>query len=126
VLNPQLHVPLNKDEDVFHGKNGKWLFLRCVNFKDQLNDINEPCNLTMLKREILAKLNTCFEGYVDIPRTKVKQRQTLETLISEEALLFAEYLRKERTESNNSLVKFQLKLKSLGRYLAKTNLLIAR
>jgi hypothetical protein len=32
---------------------------------------------------------------VEIPRMKVGNRQTIETLISEEALLFAKYLRNE-------------------------------
>jgi hypothetical protein len=41
-------------------------------------------------------LNILFERTVDIPRIKVGKRQTLETLINEEALLFAKYLRKER------------------------------
>ena len=33
---------------------------------------------------------------VEIPRTKVGKKQETETLISEEALLFAKYLRNER------------------------------
>jgi hypothetical protein len=33
---------------------------------------------------------------VEIPRMKVGKRQTFETLISEEALLFAKYLRQEK------------------------------
>jgi hypothetical protein len=33
---------------------------------------------------------------VEVPRIKVENRQTLETLINEEALLFAKYLRHER------------------------------
>ena len=41
------------------------------------------------------KLNAFFEESIEIPRMKVGQRQTIETLISEEALLFARYIRKE-------------------------------
>jgi hypothetical protein len=35
---------------------------------------------------------------VDIERIKVGKKQTIDTLISEEALLFAKYLRQERKE----------------------------
>ena len=35
----------------------------------------------------MAKLNDYFETVVEIPRMKVGERQTIETLISEEALL---------------------------------------
>jgi hypothetical protein len=35
---------------------------------------------------------------VEIPRIRVGRRQTIETLINEEALLFAKYLRDERKE----------------------------
>jgi len=43
----------------------------------------------------MDKLDDFFESIVEIPRIKVGERQTIETLISEEALLFAKYLRKE-------------------------------
>jgi CRISPR-associated protein Cas1 len=49
-------------------------------------------------RDFIAKLNTYFEGYIEIPRIRVGQRQTVETLINEEALLFAKYLRNEKKE----------------------------
>ena len=39
--------------------------------------------------------NCYFETTVEIPLMKVGRRQTIETLISEEALLFAKYLRGE-------------------------------
>jgi len=41
-------------------------------------------------------LNALFERTVEIPRIKVGKKQTLKTLINEEALLFAKYLRHER------------------------------
>ena len=41
-------------------------------------------------------LNAFFDRMVDIERIKVGKRQTIDTLISEEALLFAKYLRNER------------------------------
>jgi len=49
-----------------------------------------------LTRGLMEKLESVFESTVDIPRIKVGKRQTVETLINEEALLFAKYLRNER------------------------------
>jgi len=46
--------------------------------------------------DLMRKLNAYFEGKVEIPRIKHGKRQTIETLINEEALLFAKYLRNER------------------------------
>ena len=37
-----------------------------------------------------------FESYIKVPRTKVDKKQTIETLINEDALLFAKYLRNEK------------------------------
>jgi CRISPR-associated protein Cas1 len=51
-------------------------------------------------KDFTKKLNDCFQTTVEIPRIKVGERQTLETLISEEALLFAKYLRNEKKEWN--------------------------
>ncbi len=48
----------------------------------------------------MAKLNDYFETVIEIPRMKKGERQTIETLISEEALLFAQYLRNERRDWN--------------------------
>ncbi len=42
-----------------------------------------------------AKLNDWFEKFVEVPRIKIGERQTIETLINEEALLLAKYLRAE-------------------------------
>lgn len=46
--------------------------------------------------DLMRKSNLFFESKVEIPRIKHGQRQTLETLINEEALIFAKYLRGER------------------------------
>ncbi len=46
--------------------------------------------------ELAEALGLLFERMVDIPRIKVGKRQTLNTLINEEALLFAKFLRNER------------------------------
>jgi hypothetical protein len=48
----------------------------------------------------MSELNNYFEMMVEIPRMKVGKKQTFETLISEEALLFAKYLRNERKDWN--------------------------
>jgi hypothetical protein len=44
----------------------------------------------------MKKLNAYFEGKVEIPRIKHGNKQTIETLINEEALLFAKYIRNEK------------------------------
>lgn len=46
-------------------------------------------------KEFTAKLNDYFEANDEIPRIKVGERQTIETLINEEALLSAKYLQEE-------------------------------
>jgi len=45
-------------------------------------------------------LNSLFNRYVEIPRIKHGKRQTLDTLINEEALLLGNYLRNERNNWN--------------------------
>lgn len=59
--------------------------------REYLNDVET--------KDFTAKLNDYFETYVEIPRIKVGERQTIETLISEEALLFAKYLRNEKKDT---------------------------
>jgi len=46
-------------------------------------------------RELLKELNDFFEFKVEIKRIRNGEHQTIETLINEEALLFAKYLRQE-------------------------------
>ena len=48
--------------------------------------------------DLMKKLNSYFESKVEIPRIMRGERQEIETLINEEALLFAEYLRNEGRE----------------------------
>jgi hypothetical protein len=50
--------------------------------------------------DLADALNSLFDSEVKIPRIKHGNKQTLDTLISEEALLFAKYLRNERKEWN--------------------------
>ena len=46
----------------------------------------------------MSELNNYLESMIEIPRMKVGKRHTFETLISEEALLFAKYLKNERKD----------------------------
>jgi len=45
---------------------------------------------------LIRELNKHFESKVDVPRIRRGKRQEIETLINEEALLFAMFLRSER------------------------------
>jgi len=47
-------------------------------------------------RHLMKQLDAFFETIVEVPRIRIGKRQTFETLINEEALLFAKYLRNER------------------------------
>ena len=49
-----------------------------------------------LAKEMMKRLNSFFETMVEIPRTRHENKQTVETLINEEVLLFAQYLRNEK------------------------------
>jgi hypothetical protein len=48
--------------------------------------------------ELAEGLNNLFERKIEIPRIKHGKQQTIDTLINEEALLFAKYLRNERKD----------------------------
>jgi len=56
--------------------------------REYLNDLKTS--------DLMKRLNAYFEGEVEIPRIKHGNRQTLDTLINEEALLFAKFLRDEQ------------------------------
>jgi hypothetical protein len=45
---------------------------------------------------MMNRLNSFFESIVEVPRIKHGDKQTVETLINEEVLLFAQYLRNEK------------------------------
>lgn len=49
-------------------------------------------------RQLMKQLDCFFETTVEVPRIKHGKRQTLDTLISEEALLLAKYLRNEKKD----------------------------
>ena len=44
----------------------------------------------------MKELNCLFESTIDIPRIKVGKKQSIETLINEEAMLLAKFLRTEQ------------------------------
>jgi hypothetical protein len=48
-------------------------------------------------RQFTSKLKAYFESYVEVPRIRVGKKQKIETLINEEALLLAKFLRNEHT-----------------------------
>ena len=50
----------------------------------------------VLTQDLMKKLNAFFESIIDVPRIRIGDRQTVETLINEEALLFATFLRNGR------------------------------
>jgi len=49
-------------------------------------------------RDLMKRLYQYFEREVEIPRMRIGKKQTIETLISEEALLLAKFLRDEQRE----------------------------
>jgi len=49
-----------------------------------------------LTRNLMKKLEIVFESTVEIPRIQVGNKQSIETLINEEMLLFAKYIRREQ------------------------------
>jgi CRISP-associated protein Cas1 len=70
-----------KDEDFSTHRKGK---------REYVNDL--------IQKELYEKLNAYYKSKVEIPRIRRGEHQEIETLISEEALLFAKYLRNERKD----------------------------
>jgi hypothetical protein len=68
-----------KPEDLTRKKKGKRQYLN-----------------NQLTREVMKELNEFFESYVKIPRMKVGKKQTIETFINEEIMIFAKFLREEQ------------------------------
>jgi CRISPR-associated protein Cas1 len=58
-------------------------------------------------KEFMSKLNSFFESIVEIPRVKHGNKQSVETLINEEALLLAQYLRNEKPTWHPRTAAFQ-------------------
>jgi CRISPR-associated protein Cas1 len=68
-----------------------------VGKREYLNDIDS--------KKLMQGLNKLFEIEVEIPRIRHGKKQPLETLINEEALLLARYLRNEKKEWRPRVVK---------------------
>jgi hypothetical protein len=47
-------------------------------------------------RDLMKQLKNFFESYIDVTRMSAGKKQTIETLINEEALVLAKFLRNER------------------------------
>ena len=58
-------------------------------------------------KRLMRGLNMLFESEVKIPRIRHGKKQTFETLINEEALLLAKFLRNERKEWNPRIVSIK-------------------
>jgi CRISPR/Cas system-associated endonuclease Cas1 len=72
---------MTKNEAMTRKKVGK---------REYLNDLDS--------KKFMHGLNSLFQTEVEIPRIRHGKKQTFETLINEEALLLAKFLRKERKE----------------------------
>ncbi len=69
--------------------------IKTEDFSSKRKGKRQYLNETMTN-EFIKKLNAYFETKVEIPRIKVGKKQEIETLINEEAMLLAKYLRDER------------------------------
>ncbi len=47
-------------------------------------------------RDLMKQIDTFFESYINVPRMRVGRKQIIETLINEETLLLAKFVRDER------------------------------
>lgn len=61
--------------------------------------------------DLAEDLNSLFERKVEIPRMRHGSKQTLDTLINEEALLFAKFLRNERQSWSPRVAELEQKSK---------------
>ena len=60
-----------------------------------------------IQNEYFSSLNAHFKTEVNIPRTRIGKKQEIESLISEEAFLFAKYLRGEKTHWEPRIAKLR-------------------
>jgi CRISPR-associated protein Cas1 len=72
---------IRRNEDYSTNRKGK---------REYLNDSQT--------RDLLNGLNKYFKSMIRIPRIRMGEQQEIETLLSEEALLLAKYLRNEKTD----------------------------
>jgi len=69
-----------------------------------------------LTRDLMNKFEILFESTVEVPRIKVGKKQRIQTLISEEALVFAKFIRNEKQVFNPRIPKL-----SPVNYIGKRN-----
>ncbi len=79
---------VTKNEAISRNKVGK---------REYLNDLDS--------KKLMQALNKIFEYEVEIPRIRHGKKQTFDTLINEEALLLAKFLRNERKDWNPRLIR---------------------
>lgn len=77
-----------KSESVSRKRKGK---------REYLNDAETRC--------IMKELERLFESKIEIPLMRHGKKQRIETLINEEALLLAKYLRGEKTDWKPRIAK---------------------
>lgn len=79
-------------------------FVLVIDFMVRLK-MGKRIHLCEFEADSLAEgLNGLFDSMVEVTRIKHGNRQTIDTLISEEAYLFAKYLKNERTVWNPRMV----------------------
>ena len=72
-----------------------------VGKREYLNDFDS--------KKLMHGLNQLFEAEIEIPRIRHGKKQTIETLVNEEALLLAKFLRDERKEWSQRICKLEVK-----------------
>jgi hypothetical protein len=82
---------MTKNDVMSRGKVGK---------REYLNDVET--------KVLMIALDKLFNSFAETPRIRHGKRQELETLISEEALILANYLRHERKEWIPRIVNLSL------------------
>ena len=84
---------------VSYGESNDWLVFARANYSANRKGKRQYLNETK-KRDLLNRLNKYFEKRVTIPGIRRGEHEEIETLINEEALLLARYLRNEIQEWN--------------------------
>ena len=85
----------------------KHFVIKAENFSRKRKGKRQYLNETMTN-ELIKRLNVYFESKVEIPRIRIGKKQELETLISEEALVFARYLRSQKSSWKPRIPKLPL------------------
>lgn len=84
-----MKIRCRKSKKQFVTKN-EALTRKKVGKREYLNDADS--------KKLMSGLNQLFESEVEIPRIRHGKKQTFETLINEEALLLAKFMRNEKKD----------------------------